>query len=64
MLGATPDVIKPISSERPRGSYVAYDGSGEGGEVELDTWATFASDDLLRQVVVERAFPFRSSRDP
>ena len=36
--------------ERPRGCYVGDD----GGEVELGTWATFASDDLLRQVVVER----------
>ena len=26
----------------------------EGGEVELATWQTFASEDLLRQVVVER----------
>jgi putative transposase len=33
---------------RPRGRYV------EGGEVELSTWECFASDDLLRQVVVER----------
>jgi putative transposase len=33
---------------RPRGRYVA------GGEVELVTWETFASEDLLRQVVVER----------
>jgi transposase-like protein len=39
---------RKISIERPRGRYV------EGGEVELDTWATFASEDLLRQVVVER----------
>jgi putative transposase len=39
---------RKISVERPRGRYV------EGGEVELDTWATFASEDLLRQVVVER----------
>ena len=43
MLGA-----RKISIERPRGRYV------DGGEVELDTWATFASEDLLRQVVVER----------
>ena len=34
--------------ERPRGRYV------EGGEVQLATWAVFASEDLLRQVVVER----------
>lgn len=40
---------RTVSVERPRGRYV-----GDGGEVELDTWATFASDDLLRQVVVER----------
>ena len=39
---------RKISVERPRGRYV------DGGEVELDTWATFASEDLLRQVVVER----------
>jgi transposase-like protein len=39
---------RKVSVERPRGRY-----SG-GGEVELDTWATFANEDLLRQVVVER----------
>ena len=39
---------RKISVERPRGRYV------DGGEVELDAWATFASEDLLRQVVVER----------
>lgn len=39
---------RKISVERPRGRYV------DGGEVELETWATFASEDLLRQVVVER----------
>ncbi len=39
---------RKISVERPCGRYV------DGGEVELDTWATFASEDLLRQVVVER----------
>ena len=39
---------RTVSVERPRGRYTA------GGEVELGTWATFASDDLLRQVVVER----------
>ena len=43
MLGA-----RKVSVERPRGRYI------DGGEVELDTWATFASEDLLRQVVVER----------
>ena len=37
-----------ISVSRPRGRYV------DGGEVELATWETFASEDLLRQVVVER----------
>lgn len=39
---------RKISVERPRGRYV------DGGEVGLDTWASFASEDLLRQVVVER----------
>ena len=39
---------RKISVERPRGRYI------DGGEVELDTWSTFASEDLLRQVVVER----------
>ncbi len=39
---------RKISVERPRGRYI------DGGEIELDTWATFASEDLLRQVVVER----------
>lgn len=39
---------RKVSVERPRGRFV------DGGEVELDTWATFASEDLLRQVVVER----------
>ena len=38
---------RKISVERPRGRYT------DGGEVELDTWATFANEDLLRQVVVE-----------
>ena len=37
-----------ITVSRPRGRFV------EGGEVELATWETFASEDLLRQVVVER----------
>ena len=37
-----------INVPRPRGRYV------DGGEVELATWETFASEDLLRQVVVER----------
>ena len=39
---------RKVSVERPRGRY------SDGGEVELDTWATFASEDLLRQVMVER----------
>ena len=38
---------RKVSVERPRGRYV------DGGEVELETWAAFASEDLLRQVVVE-----------
>jgi putative transposase len=37
-----------ITVPRPRGRFV------DGGEVELTTWDTFASEDLLRQVVVER----------
>jgi hypothetical protein len=37
-----------VSVERPRGRY------RDGGEIELATWSTFASEDLLRQVVVER----------
>jgi transposase-like protein len=37
-----------VSVARPRGRYV------DGGEVELATWECFASEDLLRQVVVER----------
>jgi transposase-like protein len=37
-----------VTVGRPRGRYV------DGGEVELATWETFASEDLLRQVVVER----------
>ena len=37
-----------ITVSRPRGRYV------DGGEVELAAWETFASEDLLRQVVVER----------
>jgi hypothetical protein len=37
-----------VTVERPRGRYV------DGGEVELATWDMFASEDLLRQVVVER----------
>jgi putative transposase len=37
-----------VTVARPRGRFV------DGGEVELATWDTFASEDLLRQVVVER----------
>jgi putative transposase len=37
-----------VSVARPRGRYV------DGGEVGLATWELFASEDLLRQVVVER----------
>jgi transposase-like protein len=37
-----------VTVSRPRGRYV------DGGEVELATWETFASEDLLCQVVVER----------
>jgi putative transposase len=37
-----------VTVERPRGRYV------DGGEVELATWETFANEDLLRQIVVER----------
>lgn len=37
-----------VTVTRPRGRYV------DGREVELATWETFASEDLLRQVVVER----------
>jgi putative transposase len=39
---------RKVSVSRPRGRYV------DGGEVELDTWDVFASEDLLCQVVVER----------
>jgi transposase-like protein len=37
-----------VGVARPRGRYV------DGGEVGLATWELFASEDLLRQVVVER----------
>ncbi len=40
---------RKVTVERPRGRYV-----DDGGEVELNTWDVFASEDLLRQVVVER----------
>ena len=50
--GTTTDQVvlgaRKIGVERPRGRYV------DGGEVELDTWTRFASEDLLRQVIVER----------
>ena len=39
---------RTVTVERPRGRYT------DETEVELATWATFSSDDLLRQVVVER----------
>ena len=39
---------RKVTVTRPRGRFV------DGGEVELATWETFASEDLLRQVVVER----------
>jgi putative transposase len=37
-----------VTVARPRGRFV------DGGEVELATWECFASEDLLRQVVVQR----------
>ncbi len=40
---------RKLTVERPRGRYL--DG---GGEVALDTWDVFASEDTLCQVVVER----------
>ena len=39
---------RKVTVARPRGRLV------DGGEVSLATWETFASEDLLRQVVVER----------
>ena len=39
---------RKVTVERPRGRLV------DGGEIELATWQTFANEDLLRQVVVER----------
>jgi len=39
---------RKVSVERPRGR------TADGGEVRLATWEMFASEDLLRQVVVER----------
>ena len=37
-----------VTVQRPRGRYV------DGGEVPLGSWDVFASEDLLRQIVVER----------
>jgi hypothetical protein len=39
---------RKVSVGRPRGRYV------DGGEVELATWSTFADEDLLAQIMVER----------
>ncbi|MEO5840989.1 MAG: IS256 family transposase, partial [Acidimicrobiales bacterium] len=39
---------RKVTVQRPRGRYV------DGGEVPLGSWDVFASEDLLRQVVVER----------
>jgi transposase-like protein len=39
---------RQITVDRPRGRYVG------GGEMALDTWATFSSTDLLHQLTVER----------
>jgi len=39
---------RKVSTERPRGR------TSEGAEVQLDTWKVFSSEDLLRQLVVER----------
>jgi len=39
---------RKVSTERPRGR------STGGAEIELDTWKVFSSEDLLRQLVVER----------
>ncbi len=39
---------RKVSTERPRGR------STKGAEIELDTWKVFSSEDLLRQLVVER----------
>jgi putative transposase len=37
-----------VTAERPRGR------TTDGEEIALDTWAVFSSEDLLRQLVVER----------
>src|SRR3954462_5917736 len=47
-----------ITVTRPRGRYV------DGGEVDLVTWECFASEDLLRQVVVERMLAGAPPRPP
>jgi putative transposase len=39
---------RKLTVERPRGRCVA------GGEIELETWNTFSSEDLFRSLVVER----------
>ena len=39
---------RKVTVDRPRGRLV------DGGEIELATWQTFANEDLVRQVVVER----------
>jgi putative transposase len=39
---------RKVSTQRPRAR------STEGTEIELDTWKVFSSEDLLRQLVVER----------
>jgi transposase-like protein len=39
---------RKVRTERPRGR------STDGAEIELDTWKVFSSEDLLRQLVVER----------
>jgi len=39
---------RKITAERPRGR------STDGGEIALDTWTVFSSEDLLTQLVVER----------
>jgi putative transposase len=39
---------RKVTTERPRGR------SAGGGEIALDSWAVFSSEDLLTQVVVER----------
>lgn len=51
---------RKVTTERPRGR------STDGGELALDTWAVFANEDLLTQIVVERMLagvPTRRHRD-